>query len=113
MRKRCRFFVDGVILLLIPPPPNFPNRLVDDGKMIEADTEMGEKGGQDDGEPDLSDGVVCPPPNEECRECVSAANFLVDRLIPILIPPPFNVPNRLVDGGKMIEADTEMGETGG
>jgi hypothetical protein len=31
---------------LIPPPClDFPSRLVDDGEMIEADTEMGEKGG--------------------------------------------------------------------
>jgi hypothetical protein len=30
----------------IPPPHlKFPNRLINDGKMIEADTEMGEKGG--------------------------------------------------------------------
>jgi hypothetical protein len=30
---------------LIPPPHlDLPNRLVDDGKMIEADIEMGEKG---------------------------------------------------------------------
>ncbi len=113
MRKRCRFFVDGVILLLIPPPPNFPNRLVDDGKMIEAGTEMGEKGGQDNREPDLSDGVVCPPKYGECRECVSAAIFLVDGLIPLLFPPPLDVTNRQVDGGKMIEADTEMRKKGG
>ncbi len=61
----------------------------------------------------MLDGVVCPQKNEECRECVSTANFLVDGLIPLLIPPPLNFPNRLVDDGKMIEADTEMGEKGG
>ncbi len=45
---------------LIPPPHlGFPNRLVNDGKIIEVDTEMGEKGGQDDGEPDLLDSAVC------------------------------------------------------
>jgi hypothetical protein len=36
----------------------------------------------------------------------------VGGLIPLLIPPPLDVPNGLVDGGKMIEADTEMGEKG-
>jgi hypothetical protein len=64
-------------------------------------------------EPDLLDGVVCPQKYEECCECVSAANFLVDGLTPLLIPPPLDFPNRLVDDGEMIEADTEMGEKGG
>ncbi len=65
------FLVEGLIPLLIPPPLNFPNRLVDDGKMIEADTEIGEKGGQDDGEPDLSDSVVCPQNNTTIKKHVN------------------------------------------
>jgi hypothetical protein len=55
--------------------------------MIEADTEMGEKGSRGDGEPDLLGGVVCPQKYDERHEYVSAANFLVNGLIPLLIPP--------------------------
>ncbi len=46
------------------------------------------------------DGVVCPKKYEECCECVSAANFLVDGLIPLLILPPLGFV-----GGQTIEAD--------